>query len=134
MQRDIHPLHAVLVSGTVTLFLGVLLCDLTYTRTFEIQWKNFSSWLLVGGLVFGGLALLWSVISLARAAPRTTRHTIYSSLLLLMWVLGFIDALLHAADAFASMSSALVLSIVVAVLAIAATWVGLTSRYRGATP
>ena len=84
MQRPIHPLHAVLLAGTVPLFLGVLLTDLAYSNTYEIQWKNFASWLLVGGLVFGGFALLWAVIDIVRAARRTTRKLIYVSVLLVL--------------------------------------------------
>jgi uncharacterized membrane protein len=129
VQKPLHSLHAVLLAGTVPLFLGVLLSDLAYSSTYEIQWKNFASWLLVGGLVFGGLTLLWASIDMFGAATRTTLRFIYISLLVVLWVLGFVDALLHAGDAFASMSAALDLSAVVALLAIAATWVGF-SRSR----
>ena len=133
-QRFLHPLHAVFLAGTVPLSLGVLLSDLAYSSSYEIQWKNFASWLLVGGLVFGGVTLLWVIIDLFRAAMRTTLQFIYGSLLLVLWVLGFIDALVHAGDAFASMSAALNLSGIVAVLAIAATWLGFARSHRGVAP
>mgnify|MGYP003580633056 CR=1 FL=1 len=133
MQKPLHSLHAVLLAGTIPLFLGVLCSDLAYTSTYEIQWKNFASWLLVGGLFFGGLTLLWAVIDMFRAATRTTMQTIYVSLLVVLWVLGFIDALLHAGDAFASMSAALNLSAIVALLAIAATWLGFSRSRQGVT-
>jgi uncharacterized membrane protein len=132
VQRPLHPLHAVLLAGTVPLFLGVLLSDLAYSRSYEIQWKNFASWLLVGGLVFGGFTLLWAVIDISRAAVRTTRQIIYVSLLLVLWVLGFIDALVHAGDAWASMPAALNVSTIVALLATAATWLGFSRSHRGA--
>ena len=131
MQRPIHPLHAVLLAGTVPLFLGVVLTDLAYSNTYEIQWKNFASWLLVGGLVFGGFALLWAVIDIVRAARRTTRKLIYVSVLLVLWVSGFIDALLHAGDAWAGMTAALFLSTIVVVLAMAATWLSFSSAHAG---
>jgi uncharacterized membrane protein len=134
VQRPLHSLHAVLLAGTVPLFLGVLLSDLAYDSTYEIQWKNFASWLLVGGLFFGGFALLWAVIDIARAAPRATRQIVYVSLLLALWVLGFIDALVHAGDAWASMPAALNLSAIVALLSIVATWLGFTRAFRGVTP
>ncbi len=131
MPRFVHPLHAVLLAGTVPLFLGVLLCDLAYFSTYEIQWKNFASWLLVGALVFGGFTLLWAAIDALRVTVRTTRHLIYVSLLLVLWVLGFIDALVHAGDAWASMPSGVVLSAVIALLAMAATGLGFFSSSRG---
>lgn len=133
MRRFLHPLHAVLLAGTVPLFLAVLIGDLAYAASYEIQWKNFASWLLVGGLVFGGFALLWAAIDTVRAGSRTTRQLIYVSLLAVLWVLGFIDALVHAGDAWTSMSAALILSTIVAVLAIAATGFGFFDSYRGDT-
>lgn len=132
MQRPLHPLHAVVLAGTVPLFLGVLLSDIAYSFSYEVQWKNFASWLLVGGLVFAGFALLWALIELLRI-PREARRVLYSLLLLAMWVLGFIDALVHAGDAWASMPSGLVLSAIVALLAIAATGLGFFDSRPGRT-
>ena len=131
VRRFLHPLHAVLLAGTLPLLLGVLLSDLAYSRSYEIQWKNFASWLLVGGLVFAGFTLLWAVVDVFRDATRTTRQIIYVSLLLVLWVLGFINALVHAADAWASMPAALNLSAIVALLAVIATWLGFSRSHRG---
>lgn len=124
MQRVPHPVHAVLLAGTVPLFLGVLLSDLAYTMTYEVQWKNFASWLLVGGLVFGGLALLWSLFELPRVDASGPRKALYPALLLILWVLGFINSLVHAGDAWASIPTGPVLSTLVALLAIVATGLG----------
>jgi uncharacterized membrane protein len=57
---------------------------------------------------------------------------VYLFLLLVAWVLGFVDELVHAKDAWASMPEALIISTIVAVLAIAATVLGFsTLRARG---
>jgi uncharacterized membrane protein len=120
VQSPLHPVRAILLAGTVPLFLGVLLSDIAYTLSYEIQWKNFASWLIVGGLVFGGLALLWAVIEVVRVRPPGVRNATHFVVLLAIWVLGFIDALVHAGDAWASMPAGLVLSAIVALLAIAA--------------
>jgi uncharacterized membrane protein len=130
----LSPLHAVLLAGIVPLFLGVLLCDWAYGSTYEIQWKNFASWLLVGALVYGGVALLWSLIDLVRADRRGGRPLLYFLLLLAAWVLGFINALVHAKDAWASMPAALILSVIVALLAVAATVLGFTANRAGKRP
>lgn len=132
MQRFLHPIHAVLLAGTVPLFLGVLLSDVAYTQTYEVQWKNFASWLLVGGLTFAGVALLWSFIDLPRVAAPGPRKALYPALLLILWVLGFINALVHAGDAWASIPAAPILSTLVAVLALAATGVGFHDAPLGA--
>ena len=130
----LHPLHAVLLAGIVPLFLGALLSDAAYASSYEVQWKNFASWLIVGGLVFGGFALLWAVIELLRADRRGMRRVTYFLVLLATWVLGFVNALIHAKDAWASMPGALIFSVIVAVLAIAATIVGFSSLRAGARP
>ena len=54
---------------------------------------------------------------------------VYVLLMVATWVLGFVDALVHARDAWAIMPTAVVLSAIATVLACAATWVGL-SRLR----
>lgn len=123
----IHPLHAVLLAGTVPLFLGALFSDWAYAQSYEIQWKNFSSWLIPGGLVFAGLALLWTVIEMLRADLSGPRPYSYFLVLLGAWILGFINALVHAKDAWASMPLALVLSVIVTVLVISATALGFST-------
>ncbi|MBK3869455.1 hypothetical protein GFL09_17530 [Pseudomonas stutzeri] len=126
-----NPLHATLLGGTVPLFLGALFSDIAYFRTYEIQWSNFSSWLIAGGLVCCGLAILFALGNLFRAHHRTGRPLLYLLLLLAAWVLGFINALEHAKDAWASMPSGLVLSVIVTLLACAATWIGFTNLRAG---
>ena len=130
-QRAIHPFHAVLLAGTVPLFLGALLSDYAYRSSYQIEWSNFASWLIAGGLVFGAVALLCAVIDLFRAERRGGRNLVYTLVLLATWVLGFINALHHARDAWAIMPTALVLSVIVAVLACVATWIGFSSLRAG---
>jgi uncharacterized membrane protein len=126
-QAAIHPLHAVLLAGTVPLFLGALLSDYAYWSSYEIQWSNFASWLIVGGLVFGAGALLCAVSDLFRGDRRGGRSLVYALVLLATWVLGFFNALIHARDAWAVMPSGLVLSALVAALACVATWLGFST-------
>lgn len=129
-----HPFHAFLIAGTVPLFLGAALADVAYARTYEIQWTNFASWLIAGGLVFGAAALLCAVVDWFRA-ERRGRNLLFGSLLLLVtWVLGFINALVHGKDAWATMPEGLVLSVIVAVLACVATWLGFSGLREGGTP
>lgn len=130
-RRPLHPLYAVLLASTVPLFLGALLSDLAYDRTAEIQWSNFASWLIVGGMVFCGCALLWAIVELVRRDRRTGSAILPFGLLLATFVVGFVNALVHAKDAWAVMPAGLILSLLVAALAIAATWVGFSSLRTG---
>lgn len=123
--RPLHPLHAILLAFPLPLFLGALLSDLAYRSSFQIQWFNFSSWLIAGGLFVGGFALLWALIDLIRSGTvRRKRAATYFLVLLVMWVLGFINALVHSKDAFAIMPEALYLSSVATILALVAAWMG----------
>jgi len=128
----IHPLHAVLLAGTLPLFFGALLSDMAYASSYEIQWNNFASWLIAGGLVFAGIALVFTIVDLCCSHRRASGLALYSVILLALWVIGFLNALMHARDAWASMPTGLVLSAIVAVLAAAATWLGFcTPHHRG---
>lgn len=121
------PLHAILLAGTVPLFLGALLSDIAYYKSYQIQWSNFASWLIAGGLVFCGLALVFALINLFRAERKSGRPVFYFLLLLVTWALGLINAFEHAKDAWAAMPSGLVLSVIVTALAVVAAWTGLTN-------
>ena len=123
--RPLHPLHAILLAFPLPLFLGALLSDLAYTSSFHVQWINFSSWLIAGGLLVGAFALIWALVGMIRSGTaRTARPIAYFSVLLVMWVLGFVNALVHAKDAWATMPAGLYLSIIVTLLALAAAWIG----------
>lgn len=123
-----HPFHAILIGGSLTLFLATLLSDLAYSSSAEIQWKNFSSWLLVGALVLGGFALLWAVVDLIRARDRGGARMVYPLVLLAAWIAGLINALIHAKDAWASMPDAVIVSVITLILIAIAAWLGFTPR------
>lgn len=124
-RRALHPLHAILLAFPFPLFLGALLSDWAYTSTFEIQWLNFGAWLNAGGLFAGAFALLWGVIAMFSSHTRWRgRPFVYAAILLVMWIVGFINALVHGKDAWATMPAGLYLSIIATALAFVAAWVG----------
>ena len=125
------PLHAMLLAGTVPLFLGALLSDIAYYNSFQIQWANFAAWLIAGGLLLAGLALLFALANLISAERKAGRPVLYFLLLLVTWVLGLINAFEHAKDAWAVMPTGLVLSAIVAVLAVITAWLGLSNLRTG---
>ncbi len=123
----LHPLHAFFLAGIVPLFIGVLLNDYAYWSSYEPQWKNFASWMLIGALLFNGLAWLGSIISLVRADKRMGKPLIYFLLLLATFVLGILNSFIHAKDVWASMPAGLILSVITVILACIATWIGLAN-------
>jgi uncharacterized membrane protein len=56
-------------------------------------------------------------------APKV-RPTIYFVVLLAMWVLGVVNILVHAKDAWAIMPESLYLSAITALLALVGAWIG----------
>jgi uncharacterized membrane protein len=121
----LHPLHAILLAFPFPLFLGALLSDLAYRASFQMQWANFSSWLIAGGLLVGAFAVLWALVRLfRRGSAGKGRATVYFAVLLAMWLLGFVNALVHAKDAWATMPEGLYLSAITTFLALVAAWIG----------
>ena len=124
-------MHAVFALSCVPLFLGALLSDWAYSSSHQIQWVNFAAWLTAGGLLIAGLALLWGAVDVLRSsANRYRQGLIYLTLLLSTFVVGVINALVHAKDGWAAMPTGLILSAVVVVLAATASAVGLAGSMR----
>lgn len=119
----LHPIHGILLGATIPLFLGALLSDLAYASSYQIQWSNFSSWLIAGGLVFGGAAALWAIATHI-FSRRHNYLALYVALLVMTWILGFFNSLIHAKDAWATMPMGLILSAAVVLLACVSTWIG----------
>jgi len=119
----IHPFPAAVLGGVLPLFLGALLADYAYWNTYEIQWSNFASWLLVGAMVMTTLALLGGLVGLVRGS----RQVFYVVVLAATWIVGFVNSLQHARDAWAIMPAALMWSVIATVLALLATWLGFAS-------
>lgn len=119
-------MHAVIAISALPLFLGALLSDWAYSSSFQPQWINFASWLIAGALVLAGLALLWAAVEVLRRRG----SLVYLLLLLATFVLGFVNALVHARDAWATMPTGIALSAVVVVLAAVAGGVGLAAWRR----
>lgn len=130
-QPSITPLHAIILASSLPLFLGAVFSSWVYARSFEVQWTNFASWLVAGGMVFVAVALLWALIDLfARRTRRAIR--IHALLVLATFVSGLITALVLAKDGWAAMPAGLVWSIITFGLAVAANWTAHSVRFREA--
>ena len=120
-----HPLHAILLAFPVALFSSALISDITYLNSAEMQWSNFSAWLITGGLIFGAPVLLWSAISLVRGRKQANRTPAlaYFLLILVMWTAGFVNAFKHSQDAWSSVgTTGVILSVLSTLASIAAAW------------
>lgn len=99
-----HPIHALLVPVPVVCFTGALLTDIVYSRSANMQWANFSAWLLFFGIVFGVLAAIAGMIDfgghrrIRRQAPAWP-HAIGN---LIVLILALFNNFVHSRDAWTS--------------------------------
>jgi uncharacterized membrane protein len=97
-----HPLHVMLVPVPVTCFVGALVADLTYACTANLQWANFSGWLLAVGVIVAALAALFGFIDfLGDRRIRVLRAAwIHALGNVVMLVLAIFNLLVHMGDGY----------------------------------
>jgi len=119
-----HPVYAVLLPIPLTCFVATLITDCAYLGTADMLWLDCSSWLLLAGLVAGGLAgLVLIAEAVRRRHVRTGRLRLHLALMLAAWIVAVFNSFIHARDGWtAVMPLGLTLSIAGAVLALAAGW------------
>jgi uncharacterized membrane protein len=128
-----HPIHPMLVPFPIVCFIGALVTDVAYYATAEIMWADFSSWLLVVGVIMGVLAAIAGLIDflgnrLIRAQTPAWPHLIGN---LLVLVLSFFNVLIHQRDGWTAVVPAgLTLSIIVVLILPITGWLGWTMVYR----
>ena len=47
----VRPLHWILLAFPIALFTFALFTDIAYLKTAEVQWTNFSAWLISVGVI-----------------------------------------------------------------------------------
>ena len=99
-----RPIHPMLVPFPVVCFFGALLTDLAYWQTADMQWANFSVWLLTAGLVMAGFAVVAALVDAVRARRMRTVRTIWLRVLgaVVAVALSVVNAFVHSRDAYTS--------------------------------
>jgi len=131
--RFLHPLHAILLAFPLAFSCSAVASDITYLNSAVVQWSHFSAWLVAGTALFGGFVLVWASIAFlfARHSAYRGRALAYLVLVAAMWLLSVVNSLHHARDAWGSVGTAgLVMSIVTALLALVAAWIGYSAVAR----
>ncbi len=130
-----HPIHGLLAAYPIACFTGAFLTDIAYAQTYNMQWANFSIWLITAGLVMGVAAAVVGIVDfVASRGVRAHRpgwfHSVGNALVLL---LSLWNAFVHSRDAYASvMPTGIILSGIVAVLVLVTAWIGNSIVYRQA--
>jgi len=123
-----RPVYAMLLPIPIVCFVGNLLTDLAYMNSGgNLLWLNFSTWLNAAGLLFGAIAGLVLLIDTVRGSVGWPAFI----LLLLAWLVEFINALVHARDGWTAVVPAgLILSIIGVLLVLISGWLWQSVRYR----
>ena len=109
-------LHPFFVGLGGTLMMAALFTDYMYSTNSLIQWSNFSTWLILGGLVLALLAAIFLLIDILvfGAGPISW---IDFGLLSLATILSIFNELVHTRDAWTTVvPTGTTLSLIVAIL------------------
>ncbi len=122
-----------LVPIPIVCFIGALITDITYAVSAEMMWADFSSWLLLVGLIGGVLAAIAGLTDflsnrlIRRQAPAWP-HLLGNAAVL---VLSFFNLLIHTRDAWTSVvPTGLILSVIVVLILPITGWLGWSMVYR----
>jgi uncharacterized membrane protein len=126
------PIHAMLVPFPIVCFTGALLSDITYSNSPQVQWANFSQWLLAFGLIIGVIAAIFGLIDFLSAGRERPRigwiHLIGNAIVLL---LALFNNLVHSRDGWTGVVPAgLTLSVLTVLIMIVTGFLGWRMAYR----
>ncbi len=126
-----RPLYAMLLPIPIVCFIGALLTDLAYLGSDgNLQWLNFSSWMIAVGLLFGAIALVIAIVDTVRGR----RSYLAVGLFAAAWVVELLNALIHTRDGWTAVAgTGLILSIVGVLLILASGWLWQSLRYASET-
>jgi uncharacterized membrane protein len=120
-----------LVPFPIVCFTGALVSDITYSNSPQVQWANFSEWLLAFGLIIGLVAAIFGLIDFlsARARPQSGWiHLIGNAIVLL---LALFNNLVHARDGWTGVvPTGLTLSAITVLVMIVTGFLGWRMAYR----
>ena len=128
-----HPIHPMLVPFPIVCFILVLVSDIAYWRTSNLMWHDFSSWLLLAGIVMGALAALFGAVDFiarreVRAQKPAWRHAIGN---VVVMVLAIVNSFVHAGDGWTAIVPwGLILSAATVLLLLVTGWLGASLVYR----
>jgi len=119
------PMYLTLFPIPVVCFVAALVTDIVYASSAFLMWLHFSQWLIAAGLVFGALAALVLLVDFV-ANPVIRRGTFgwaHLGLFYAALIVELFNAFVHTIDGWtAVVPSGMILSIIGAILALAAVW------------
>ena len=122
------PIHAMLVPFPIVCFVGALLTDIAYAKTANIQYSNFSAWLLAFGTLFAGIAAVFGLIDWFFGTRREGRPLIgwiHMLTNVAVFIVALFNNFVHARDGWTSVvPTGLTLSIITVLLLVVSGHLG----------
>ncbi len=131
--RAVWAAYPALAPFPFAFFAAALVTDIAYWQTAEMQWSNFSVWLITAGLVMSGVAALAGVFDLlANLRTRGAKPAWLPVIGNLIAIgLALVDAFVHSRDAYTSVvPTGLILSALVVLILLVTRWLGSALVYR----
>lgn len=128
-----HPIHPLIVPFPIAFFVGALVTDVIYSRTANLQWQYFSIWLIVAGLIMGGLAAVLGLIDYVgdRRVRQARPANWHMAINIVAWLLELVNAFVHSRDGWtAVVPDGIILSAIAVVLLMVSGWLGQSLVYR----
>jgi uncharacterized membrane protein len=122
-----NPLHPLLASIPSACFVGALITDVAYWRTANMQWANFSAWLLAAGLFVCVFAIIVGLIDFfsdrrIRALGAVWAYALGNAVVV---VLEIFNSFIHSRDAYTSVVPiGLILSAASVLILLLTGWMG----------
>jgi uncharacterized membrane protein len=131
-----NPLPPLLAAVPFTCFTGALLTDIAYWRSTNMQWANFSAWLLAVGLFAAVFAMIVGLIDFItnRRIGALGVAWAYGGGNVLVLVLAIINSFVHSRDAYTSVvPEGLILSTLTVLIMLVTGWMGWELIYHNRT-
>ena len=122
-----NPLHPLLAAIPFTCFTGALLTDIAYWRSANMQWANFSAWLLAAGLFVAVFAVIVGLIDFLsdRSVRKLGVAWMYAGGNALALALAILNSFIHSRDAYTSVVPlGLILSSLTVLIMLITGWMG----------
>lgn len=130
------PVHPIFWHFATACFIGAFATDVTYWRTAEMMWADFSAWLLAAGLAIAVLAAFLCMFDLVTRRLIGVNRLIWPNVLgsFVVFVLAVLNSLVHSRDAWTSVVPlGLALSAITFAVLVLAGLLGRAVFYRRAT-
>jgi uncharacterized membrane protein len=117
----------------IACFTGALVTDIVFWRSLDVQWENFSAWLITAGLFLAALAAIAGIIDLSTGRRMDRLGWPHAVGYVLAVLISFVNILVHSRDAYtAVVPTGITLSALVVVILMITGWFGSTVVEREA--